>query len=54
MRRPMSEPIAYREIQPSPALAPFVRCLWHLSGPANVAYEPQPIVPDGCVEIVLT
>src|SRR5688500_8253200 len=49
----MSESIAYREIEPSAALAPFVRCLWHLSGPASTAHESQPIVPDGCVEIVL-
>jgi AraC-like DNA-binding protein len=49
----MSESILYREIEPSAAIAPFVRCLWHLSGPANAAYDAQPIVPDGCVEIVL-
>jgi AraC-like DNA-binding protein len=48
----MSDRTRYREIAPSPALAPFVRCLWHLSGPADLAREPQPIVPDGCVEIV--
>jgi AraC-like DNA-binding protein len=34
-------------------LAPFVRCLWHLSGPAHAVHDPQPIVPDGCVELVL-
>jgi AraC-like DNA-binding protein len=49
----MSDYIEYREIEPSAALAPFVRCLWHLSGAADPAREPQPIVPDGCVEIVL-
>jgi AraC-like DNA-binding protein len=49
----MSDQIEYREIEPSPVLAPFVRCLWHLSGPADAAREAQPIVPDGCVEIVL-
>ena len=49
----MTDRIEYREIEPSPALAPFVRCLWHLSGPADPAREAQPIVPDGCVEIVL-
>jgi AraC-like DNA-binding protein len=49
----MSDHIEYREIEPSPALAPFVRCLWHLSGPADAAREAQPIVPDGCAEIVL-
>jgi AraC-like DNA-binding protein len=49
----MSNRIEYREIDPSPTLAPFIRCLWHLSGPATAAREAQPIVPDGCVEIVL-
>ena len=49
----MNDHIEYHEIAPSPALAPFVRCLWHLSGPANSVREPEPIVPDGCVEIVL-
>ena len=49
----MSEAIEYREIGPSPALAPFVRCVWHLSGPASTVPQAQPIVPDGCVEIVL-
>ena len=49
----MSHAIEYREIVPSAALAPFVRCVWHLSGPASTVPEAQPIVPDGCVEIVL-
>ena len=49
----MSEAIAYREIRPSPTLAPFVRCVWHLSGPPSTVPPAQPIVPDGCVEIVL-
>ena len=48
----MSERIEYREIDPSPALAPFIRCVWHLRGPASVTREAQPIVPDGCIEIV--
>ena len=49
----MSDAIEYLEISPSPALAPFVRCVWHLSGPRSPVPEAQPIVPDGCVEIVL-
>jgi AraC-like DNA-binding protein len=49
----MTDHTSYQEIAPSPALAPFVRCLWHLSGPAELVRAPQPIVPDGCVEIVL-
>jgi AraC-like DNA-binding protein len=49
----VSEAIEYLEICPSPALARFVRCVWHLSGPASTVPQAQPIVPDGCVEIVL-
>ena len=41
----------YREIQPGPALAPWVRCFWFLRGQPGV--KPQPILPDGCVEIVV-
>ena len=49
----MSAHIEYRELDPSPVLAPFIRCLWHLRGPASSTREAQPIVPDGCVEIVI-
>jgi AraC-like DNA-binding protein len=41
----------YREIDPSPALAPFVRCIWRLRGVSDGAAEP--IIPDGCAEIVI-
>src|SRR4051812_20079863 len=41
----------YREIDPSPALAPFVRCIWRLRGVSGGAAEP--IIPDGCGEIVI-
>jgi AraC-like DNA-binding protein len=43
----------YREIDPPPALAGVVRCIWRLRGPATAAAPPEPILPDGCVEIVL-
>lgn len=39
---------------PAPApLADIVRCVWLLSSPASSSPEPQPVVPDGCAEIVL-
>src|SRR3954462_11244215 len=41
----------YREIDLSPALAPFVRCIWRLRGESDGAAEP--IIPDGCAEIVV-
>lgn len=44
----------YQEIPPSPPLAPFVECLWtlHDEGKPEPS-EPQRILPDGCVELIL-
>ena len=42
----------YLEHRPPTRLAPFVRCLWTLAGPAGEARAPQPVVPDGCMEVV--
>jgi AraC-like DNA-binding protein len=44
-------PVIYREIDPPPTLAPFVRCIWRLRGVSGGA--PEPIIPDGCAEIVV-
>jgi AraC-like DNA-binding protein len=42
----------YREVPAPPALAPFVECLWaHVVGEGSEPYE-QPVLPDGCVDIV--
>lgn len=50
----MTAPIlVYAEHAPTPGLAPFVRCLWALSGPAGAGASPQPVVPDGCMELVV-
>lgn len=44
----------YAEQAPPAALAPFVRCFWTLEGDAADLDEPvQPILPDGCPELVL-
>ncbi len=45
--------LEYHEIPAPPALAEIVRCVWLLSGPASATPVPQPVVPDGCAEIVL-
>lgn len=42
----------YREHAPPPSLTPWVRCCWTLTGPASPEAEPQPVVPDGCMELV--
>lgn len=43
--------LIYREHAPPARLAPYVRCLWTLRAPAGVP-PAQPVVPDGCVELV--
>ena len=42
----------YIERQPGPALAPFIRALWHANAP-DTAYQRERILPNGCVEIIL-
>ncbi|MGH7679737.1 MAG: helix-turn-helix domain-containing protein [Gemmatimonadaceae bacterium] len=49
----MQEPeLEYREMMASGASADLVRCVWHLRGRGE-GDAPQPIVSDGCVEIVI-
>lgn len=44
----------YREIQPTPALARFVECFWTLeSDGSTAAAQPERLLPDGCVELIL-
>lgn len=44
----------YREIHPVPSLSRFVECFWTLENdePLEPA-EPERILPDGCVEVIL-
>ena len=42
----------YEARPPRAELEPFVRCLWRLRG-APSEIEPQPIVPDGCFELIV-
>lgn len=43
----------YAETDPPPALAGYVRCLWRLRGDPGIGAPPEPIVPDGCAELVI-
>jgi AraC-like DNA-binding protein len=53
----------YREFKPNPQLAQFVECFWTLASDTNVDQvvqtnpaddvEPERILPDGCVELIL-
>ncbi len=42
----------YQETLPSPRLAGYVKCFWSLEIPGPQAGEPEPVIPDGCIEIV--
>jgi AraC-like DNA-binding protein len=42
----------YRELLPAAPLRRFVECYWFLNAPSSTALEAQPILPDGCMEMV--
>src|SRR4030095_6719016 len=45
----------YQEIQPGKPRAPFIEFFWTLRGePDPVERTPERILPDGCVEIILS
>lgn len=48
----MSPAVHYAEFLPHPRLRPFVRTSWTLSG-AGAEMAPQPILPDGCTELIV-
>ncbi|HKR58637.1 MAG TPA: helix-turn-helix domain-containing protein [Pyrinomonadaceae bacterium] len=43
----------YREIQPQPSLSRFIECFWTLESEPNAVEMAEPILPDGCVELIL-
>ena len=45
----------YREIKPKAPLVGFVECFWTLedSEGNGTNHDPEPILPDGCVELIL-
>src|SRR5262245_25339704 len=45
--------LQYREIEPPPALRMHIRCIWRLFGSETEPSSPEPIIPDGRVEVVL-
>src|SRR4029077_4175215 len=47
--------LRYHELAPPSHLRQHIRCIWRLegAGPAVGAAAAEPIVPDGCVEMVL-
>ena len=49
----MADDVIYRELLPPPHLQAYVKCVWRLAGPRVDVAVAEPIVPDGCVEVVL-
>jgi AraC-like DNA-binding protein len=45
--------VEYFEFPAPPMLSDVVRCVWLLFAPPSANPAPQPVVPDGCAEIVL-
>jgi AraC-like DNA-binding protein len=45
--------LRYEPFAPAAALHRWVECYWRLTGEAGRAPQPQRILPDGCVEIIL-
>jgi AraC-like DNA-binding protein len=44
----------YQEIQTGKLLARFIECFWTLEGEPDRSEAPERILPDGCVEIILS
>jgi AraC-like DNA-binding protein len=43
----------YRTYSPAPALRPYVKCYWILASEANPFQTAEPLIPDGCVELII-
>ena len=43
----------YRSIAPGPALAPWVECFWWLTDHGPASAVPEPVWPDGCIELIV-
>lgn len=43
----------YREYRPCERTASILACIWTLEGHAREIAEPQPVLPDGCTEIIV-
>jgi AraC-like DNA-binding protein len=45
----------YREYAPTPALAPFVQCIWAVrTEPGQAAPRLQRVLPDGCMDVIFS
>ncbi len=42
----------YSEVAPSPCLAEFIKCFWSIEDLGSADATPEPVVPDGCLELI--
>jgi AraC-like DNA-binding protein len=42
----------YRTYRPAPALAPYIDCFWILRSESNPFVGPEPLIPDGSIELI--
>lgn len=43
----------YREVRPGPPLRRFLECFWFLSAEDADGAPPEPVLPDGCTELIV-
>lgn len=44
--------MTYRQLLPSPGLAPYIDAYWTVTG-KNTKAKDEKIMPDGCIDIIL-
>src|SRR4051812_16074921 len=44
--------VRYRELPPAPAFSSAIECYWVLEEEAGPLAAPEPVLPDGCIEMV--
>jgi hypothetical protein len=42
----------YSEIPPSPVLRRYIRCFWTLEAASEASTPPEPVMPDGRIELI--
>ncbi|MEO8586309.1 MAG: helix-turn-helix domain-containing protein [Acidobacteriota bacterium] len=43
----------YREVRPAPPLRRYLECFWFLSAEDASGASPEPVLPDGCMELIV-
>src|SRR5216683_2227439 len=46
-------PSVYTTYLPAPELRPYVKCYWFLRSDRNRFHPAKPLIPDGCMELII-